>query len=227
MDANVSPPAPSPAMPAAGLGSRLMLLAILMSVLFFQGCQSNGLQIGVELTVGPVAPFLAFLYDEDDSGKAELLYLSVGRAILNVGVLAAVFLLAPSWIPWFDRLVRSRRFQIAALLVAIIFNNVLFFTRVWVQLVYWPIAWTCERIDNVLPISDAWKPLTIATVARGHFLACWAGTYALFCLALFVSERYLGFDRRRWWQFNLRLLMAVTFVVGTTLGLVLRLAATN
>ena len=47
----------------------------------------------------------------------------------------------------------------------------------------------------------------------------------LSCLALVVGERYLGFDRRRWWQFNLRMLLAITFVVGTILGIVLRCVA--
>ena len=44
-------------------------------------------------------------------------------------------------------------------------------------------------------------------------------------LALLIAERYLLFDRNRWWQVNLRTLLAVTFVTGTSLGLILRLDA--
>jgi hypothetical protein len=198
------------------------LAASLMFVLFFQGCHSSG----IELTAGPVVPFLGVIYNGEEPRQSQLLYFSAVGAVLNLGALIVGLVVVPNTLPRLRRVILSRRFQIAAVLVAIQFNLVLVpgagAVDVWMTVVFGPIAWICDRMDDWMPVPEVRRPLVLAIVARGYFVICWLSSYALLCGVLVVAERYLGFDRRRWWQFRLRALLAVTFVVGTGLGILLR-----
>jgi hypothetical protein len=190
-----------------------------MCVLFFQGCERGG----IALTMGPVTPYLCVIYDSDHPQRSQWVEFSVGRALVNLAVLGCGLVALPRWWPRLAPLVCSRRFQGSAMLVAIVFNLVLVAESLWVNLVFHPISLICDVLDKCLGIAESWRTLTVAAVARLYFVFCWLAAYGFASLVLVVAERYLGFDRRRWWQYNLRLLLAVTFVVGTGLGIALRL----
>jgi hypothetical protein len=196
----------------------LGLIAILMFVLFFQGCQNQK----IVLTAGPVVPYMAVIYDDKDPLKSQLDFVSVGRIALNLAVLLTALVVLPRHLPRWNDLVRSIRFQAAAILAAMLFNLVLFSGQVWVSLVFMPIGAICDWIDRIVGIPETWRPTTVGSVARLYFAMCWAAMFGVLCLTLWIAERYLDYDRRRWWQFNLRFLLAVTFAVGTGLGFILR-----
>src|SRR5262245_40412703 len=118
----------------------LGLTAILMSVLYFQGCNKQG----IVLTAGPIVPYASVTYFHDDPFQSELAYFSPAFAGANVLLLAIVLFVLPRASPTIDQLVQSRRFQLGAIAAAILFNLVLFEVPVWTWAVWGPISAICD-----------------------------------------------------------------------------------
>jgi len=195
----------------------LRLSVVTLVVLFFQGCNPDG----VTLTVGPVVSFAQFEYFDDDPLGSELEWFSWTGLLINLSVLAGAFFIAPYRCRRLADHLNTRRFHLALVLAATVFNSVLFARDLWTTLVFFPLAHVIDRVERDWLSSES-MPIFVAGTARLYFVIWVLGGYALVNLALLIAERYLLFDRNRWWQVNLRTLLAVTFVTGTSLGLILR-----
>jgi hypothetical protein len=91
--------------------------------------------------------------------------------------------------------------------------------------VFWPTNYLFDLLHWLLgePQGPTAEQTLVAVAARLHFVLCWTATTALLLLGKWVARRYVFIQPDRWWQFNLRALLVATFIVGTGLGLLVRI----
>jgi hypothetical protein len=197
----------------------LQLMAISMCVLFFQGCQ----QKSIRMTLGPVAPALRLEYKGDSPLESEITRVAPHWILLNIIVLGGVFYGAPLFWPRLERWFRSREFYVSLVAVAVFFNSILFWMDFWHQAVFSPISSICDVMDAWFsPESPAVQQFLVGLASRLYFAFCLFTSCTLLVILRIVFRRYVFPEPDRWWQFNLRSLVTLTFIVGTGLGLAMR-----
>ncbi len=194
---------------------------VALCLLFFQGCENNRIQ----LTVGPLAPFAEIDYDEELPFDSDLTYFSVPRLAFNFVGLGFLLVI----LPWYSRRVRgvlaSPEVRVAILIVAIVFNSILYLHPLWVNAVFWPTCNVTDVLESVFgsPTTQSGERWMMASASRLYFLICWSAVTLLLWVSKWVARRYVFVDPNRWWQFNLQSFLLATFIVGTGLGMLLRL----
>ena len=196
------------------------LTILLFCVLFFQGCQKST----IRFTIGPFAPVVALEYNGDEPLASEFEAFSPHWLVLNFVVLGILFFASPV-ARWTARQGSCRELTIAVFCAAALFNSILISVPVWQQLVFRPIAEIDGAIHWMLRLSSEspTAPFFRGLSSRLYFVFCVISAIAVWRLTRMVMRRYVFTDPDRWWQVSLGPLLTITLVLGTGLGMLLRL----
>jgi hypothetical protein len=191
----------------------LALLLLAQVTLFWEGCQGNQFL----LSLGAAGPAATISYSESPL-TIKLVEFSAGcfaGNLLAIGGAILIFVYAPQH--WMNRLA-SRKLLIAAAIVTAIFNSILYFAGAWAWLVMNPILWIGDTFFHALRDKDG----VLGTIARVYFVACVLLFWGLLSLLQTISRRYFFVHADRW-QFSLGGLLALMVILGTGIGMLLRL----
>ena len=212
----------------AGAGSQPLtwwkvaqLVLLLNCALFFQGCETSRIRV----TAGAAVPFVELVYHEQLS--FELRQGSPVLLVLNAALMVIGLYVVRHWRRRWSGLLASRKFLAAAALSVAVFNSFLFLPAIWLHVVFSPTIHLYEAVTWCLfarePMDSSVQDVVLAVVSRAYFAFFIVAAVALFAFCQLIIRRYV-FARQRWWQFNLAALMATMTVLGTGIGMLLRLA---
>lgn len=204
--------------------SRLLLLFVLLQLpLFFNGCVNNSYRF----TVGALVPCVEFEVGPDFHYRRLSAVSQLGLPA-NLLLTATCLLAAASFWPWLWRQLESPLFLASLIVTLWLFWSFWFLPAVWGFVVIIPTTHVANFIRAVVLGDDTTRtdpdwPFMIA--GRFYFFAC----LALLCFVLrgaaWIYRRYILVAPDRWWQLSLGGALAAMLVLGTGLGLLLRLFA--
>jgi hypothetical protein len=217
--------APPPARALAPLSwQRLVLLVVLLNTpLFFQGCGPNH---SVRFTAGAVLPFVEIVSPDPPPQAGSLRWWSAWRCLVNIAATAAgVWLLCR--IRWIGRVAESRWAMATLVIVALVFNAWWYFPDLWVQAVYSPTAQLTTLLIHCVTGEgtphQAVAERMVTCSARLYYLACLVVVGGVTFVLQVFFRRYFFVPAGHWWQVQLGGLMVVVLVLGTAIGVVARL----
>ncbi|MEZ6115528.1 MAG: hypothetical protein R3C28_02990 [Pirellulaceae bacterium] len=201
-------------------GLRFLLL---FSVLFFDGCDASN----VMLSPGPFVRIVSIAYEPEAPDLTHLkpgtsFSFSLALTLANLAI-AAIGIWILRTRPRLERHFLSRVFLVSLALHVSIFNSVLFGWSGWAHVVMHPTMQLYELVRQFVPLSLADSIWLLQGVARIYFYTTFWLTWLVCWLLCKLAARYLWLDQAKWWQFRLGGMLAVMVVLGTALGLFLRL----
>lgn len=204
-----------------GLRRVFWLVLLFHSAMFFQGCDGKRFVF----TTGPVVPFATVAVDDGDWFPSELLEFNGVACALNCALVLAVLWLIARRLPRVSRCLATRRFLAIVVLCFLVFNSILIWPPLWMNLVWMPTAILYDAVEFFVGEMDkATNRLAVDAISRFYFFLCQAVCYGVVSLAIIVHRKYVRVSPERWWQFNLRGLVAAMVILGAGIGLAIRLA---
>ncbi|HEX5104946.1 MAG TPA: hypothetical protein VFV87_14095 [Pirellulaceae bacterium] len=214
-DRQFAPGATAATIPPVGWPRLLLLLVLFNAPLFFNGCEFQD----AKFTLGAAVPFAEF--------QDKLLWFSWPLMLVNgLGILAILWL-ATRRVSWINRAAHSRWLVGALVAIALLFDSWLIWPPLWAHAVFGPqvqiaglIAKTFEGPQGASESAVRWAWLISA---RLYYVACvlLLGASVLGVRAFLRRYFFVRADSR--WQIQLGGLMIVVVVLGTLIGLVVRL----
>ena len=203
---------------------RAALLVVLLHMTFFyHGCDSGQ----TYFTIGPVVPFAEVSVQGGPSWPSRLLSCSLVAMLAGIVALAAAMWSIRRFFPRLSRLLASRTLLIALSLSVAALNCFLVIPSVWSSITWMPTLYLAEPIEWMLygdkSTSSVDDRLAIAISARLYFVLLTASLYLIIRLCSYLMRRYLLVEPERWWQFRLGGLIATAVILGTGIGLAVRL----
>ena len=200
-----------------------LLILLLNTTFFYQGCDRNS----TYLSIGAASPFMVVAVTDEANWPTRLVSTSFTALIAGLILLSVALLLICRFVPWLSRLLASRTFLVALSLSVAVLNSFLVSPVVWSYTARLPTMYLIEPIESLLHddtssasvIGDA----DVVIAARLYFLLLIVGLYLVIRLVSYVLRRFVLVDAERWWQFRLGGLMATAVILGTGIGLVVRL----
>jgi hypothetical protein len=190
---------------------------LVQSTLFWQGCEQNQMITSLGLA-GPAVT----VGSGESAGDIHWKEGSLLFALVNLAVLAAAAVTLANAPPrWTNRLA-STRWLVAVALTTAVFNSILYFPFLWIWAVATPTIWLADTLFRT-PGDNG--QLILGTISRLYYLVGIAAIWGVLSLVRLVSRRYLFVAPDRW-QFSLAGLLAVMVLLGTGLGMLLRLFVT-
>jgi hypothetical protein len=130
------------------------------------------------------------------------------------------------------RIVASRLFLVAMATAVLVMNSILFLPPwLWCNVIWCPTMYVQSAVRWMLlgdlGGGEAANRLDVIIASRLYFVALIVTIYGLIRLTLAFLRRYLLVEPNRWWQFRLGGLMATAVLLGTGIGLVVRLIMHN
>jgi hypothetical protein len=200
----------------------LLLLFLLQLPFFMNGCDFNS----IYQTLGFAVP-----YAEVDMGHRQRPDVRISVSGLgftaNLLVIGGGLLLAFCCWPWLWRQLESKSFLFVLVITVWAFDSIWFLPAVWgcvvgsavMNLANWM---QCVASGDMRQTADrgSWCYLLSA---RLYFLAWLIGGYLLTCGAVWLYRRFVVVTPNRWWQVSLAAVLAAMLILGTALGLLLRL----
>lgn len=198
-------------------GLRFLLL---FSVLFFDGCDASN----VMLSPGPFVRIVSIAYEPEAPDLTHLkpgtsFFFSLALTLANLAI-AAVGIWILRKRPRLEQHFLSRVFLVSLALHVSIFNSVLFGWSGWTHVVMHPTMQLYELAGQLRLPDSIWL---LQGVARIYFYATFWLTWLVCWLLRKLATRYLWLDEAKWWQFRLSGMFAVMVLLGTAIGLFLRL----
>ncbi len=201
---------------------RLFLLFVLLQLpLFFNGCDINSYRF----TVGALVPYAEFEVGPDFQFRRLSAVSQLGLPA-NLLLIAACLLVAARFWPRLWRQLESPLFFASLIVTLWLFLSFWFLPSVWGFVVMMPTIHVANFIRAVVLGDDTTRtatdwPLLIA--GRVYFFACLAIVGVVLRGAAWAYRRYVLVAPDRWWQLSLGGALAVMLILGTALGLLLRL----
>jgi hypothetical protein len=191
----------------------VLLVLLVQSTLFWQGCEQKHALFSLGLA-GP-----AVTVGIGDSLVATKVFdVSLLFAIANlVAIAAAAVVFAYAAPRWANR-ITSTRWLVAVALATAIFNSCLYFPLLWFYVVSLPVVWLATLLFE-RPGDEGHAIL--GTLSRVYYLVGIAAIWGALSLVRLLSRRYLFVDPDRW-QFSLAGLLALMVLLGTGIGMLLR-----
>jgi hypothetical protein len=197
-----------------------LLLLLLNTTLFYGGCKYQEMRF----TVGPVAPFVTLAVDEDDWWPSRILGGSSLPLVVNLAVQTLAVVIIWRALPRLAQVLVSRSFLAATAISVLAMNAYLFCPWIWLYVVFWPTLHIQSAVCKIfLETPRSPDDLYASIASRLYFLVLLPATYGLVRATRFLMRRYLLVDPNRWWQFRLSGFMAVAVLLGTMIGMVVRL----
>jgi hypothetical protein len=195
--------------------------------MFFQGCESQKLQF----TLGPAVPFAQIEGDDQRHWfPASLVSWSWPKFLANIALLVASLWLAAN-VSWIRRILGSNWFAAVLLLIASAFNLWLIWPPGWEHVVVNPqsqiynlILQTVGQPDTPSPDVVWWAMLLSG---RFYYLLLVADLSLSFVLARLFLRRYFFVRTGSRWQIQLGGLVVVMLLLGSALGMAIRLWMQN
>lgn len=192
-----------------------VLLLLGQITLFYHGCDNKH----VIHSLGPAGAWVTIGIDES-LPASELIDLSPGWLAVNLLAIVVAVVVAARLSPmWFERLT-SRQVLAAAAIATLIFNSALYFLTAWVYLVGHPIGWLAHTFFSGINVSPE---VVHGFVARTYYFVGVVAIAGVLRLVQWLLRRYLFIHADRW-QVSLGGLLALMAILGTGIGLLLRLA---
>lgn len=202
---------------------RLALLVVLLNLpLFFQGCQSQTMQF----TLGPAIPFAQVEACDQTWFPAVVKSWSWPKSLANLVIVCLGVWLATR-ITWISRVAASRWFPAILLLVASAFNLWLVWPPGWEYVVWTPQWQLCGLIlkttgQGPAPSETAqWWALLIS--GRLYYALLAGGLSLGYVVVRVFLRRYFFVRTGARWQIQLGGLIAAVIVLGTAIGMTVRL----
>ena len=203
---------------------RLVLLVVLLnSPMFFQGCESQKFQF----TLGAAVPFSQIeANDQQPLLPTTLVFWSWPKLLANVGILALALWLA-SRVAWLNRTFASNWFAAVLLLVALVFDLWLIWPPGWEQVVLNPQAQIYALILHIAGESNTPSPNLVwwamLLSGRVYYVLLVVGLSLSFVLAGLFLRRYFFVRTGARWQVQLGGLVIVMLLLGSAVGVAIRL----
>jgi hypothetical protein len=200
-----------------------LLILLLNTTFFYHGCDRNN----TYFSVGAVSPFMVVAVENDASWPSRLL--SVSPVALTAGLLVTIVavLVICRYVPWLSRRLASRTCLVALSLSVAVLNSFLASPTVWRYIAWMPTTHLVDLSEWVLYGDDASASAggcaAVIIASRLYFFLLIACLYPLIRLCSFLVRRYLLVESGHWWQFRLGGLVATAVILGTGIGLVVRL----
>jgi hypothetical protein len=209
---------------------RLVLIVALLNVpAFFQGCvPQQQAKFRAKLTFGVAIPFMEIISPQKEVfGPLELRQWSSWRCLVNFALLGGGIWLLCRRFPWCGRIAASRWTIVTLAIVALVFNTWWYLPGVWFQLVFMP----TYHVSIFLQDPVRWQESPNESVryyvllfsARLYYAACLAGVGGMIWGLRLFLRRCFFVPSGHWWQVQLGGLLVVVLVVGTAIGMVVRL----
>jgi hypothetical protein len=206
---------PVAVVPPIGWRRLVLLLALLNSPLFFNGCESQH----VKFTVGAAIPFAEF--------DSKLLWFSWPLLMANGLATFAAIWLATRYVPWLNRMAASRWFLGTLIAVALLFNSWLVWMPFWVHTVFSPQATIAGLMVRAVegPEGASETAVRWAWTVSGRI-------YYVLCVAVISGgavglraflRRYFFVRTGSRWQIQLGGLVIAMLILGTGIGMAIRL----
>ena len=200
----------------------LLLFVVFQTPFFLNGCDRSS----VYYSAGVVVPYCEFELDDDFWFQRVVSFSILGCAanllLIGGGLLAA----ARCW-PWLGRQLESRLFLIVLLLTVWVFDSFWFWPALWWNLVgFHTINLANTTHEFVLGADAGAAPVSswaYVTGARVYFVAWLVGGHFGLSGAGWLYRRFFTVTPQRWWQISLGGALAAMLILGTALGLLLRL----
>ena len=217
-----------PAKPAPAAAGKVgwqrvvLLLALLNAPLFFQGCESQKLQF----TIGPVVPFAQIEGDEHTWYHAAIVTWSWPKLLANIAILSIGIWLVTR-VTWINRVALSRWFLAVLLVTALAFDSWLVWPAAWEQMVLTPQVHLhglmLEAIGQRGNPTESGMWWTLLLSGRLFYVLLVAGLSVGYVLARLFLRRYFFVRSGSRWQIQLGGLIAAVIVLGTAIGMTVRL----
>jgi hypothetical protein len=200
-----------------------LLILLLNSTFFYHGCDRNC----TYFSIGAAAPWMVVAVTDEANWPTRLLSASFTALIGGLVLLSVALLLVCRFVPRLPRLLASRTFLVALSLSVAALNSFLVSPAVWSYIVRLPTMYLIEPLDALLydeaPTAPAMGRADTVIAARLYFLLLVVSLYVLIRLVSYVLRRFVLVEPERWWQFRLGGLMATAVILGTGIGLIVRL----
>jgi hypothetical protein len=214
--------AAAPAKPV-GWPRLLLLLALLNAPLFFNGCESQQ----PKFTLGAAVPFAEVRSSDSHFLPDKLLWFSWPLLLANgLGSIATLWL-ATRRFGWMNRVAASRWFVGTLIAVALLFNSWLVFAPIWAHAVMGPQIQIAGLIAKAQEgpggVSEGAQRFAWLLSGRLYYAAC-VGVLggSIVAVQLFL-RRYFFVRSGPRWQIQLGGLIIVMLVLGTVIGMTVRL----
>jgi hypothetical protein len=182
--------------------------------LFWEGCRDSR----TVFSVGLAGPAVTVGYKDSPVGL-ELVEASPLWLVVNVLAMTAAAILWAYASPRWEQRLTSPKLVAATALVTAIFNSALYFGALWFYAVAYPVLWVTELLFGS---SATHNEGVLGIMSRLYFAVGTAATWAVLRLAHAVSLRYFFVAPDRW-QFSLAGLLVLMVILGTGIGMLLRL----
>jgi len=213
--------------PVVGWRRIVLLVALLNAPLFFQGCQSQRMQF----TLGPVVPF-AQVESEDQRPwfPARLVAWSWLKLLANFSIVSLGVWVARRRFTWIRRMAASRWLPAILLLVAVVFDVWLIWPWGWEYLVWAPQMQLCNLVVKLVQIENPsettqWRILLLS--GRLYYVLLVTGLSLSFLIVRLFLRRYFFVRTGPRWRIQLGGLIVVVIVLGTAIGMTVRLLLQN
>ena len=202
---------------------RLTLLLILMNTpLFYHGCDSGD----TYFTVGAAAPCAELTYTDGGVLPDQAKMTSPWLWCANLFLLVATLWLIRRAFPRLRRIVASRTFLVALLIVILLMNSFLYAGVIWMNVI-WSVDMQFLAAVHWLILHDvtdqaAENGVDVALASRLHFFCMLAAVYLVLRLLVWIYNRFVAVDSQRWWQLRLGGLIGAMLILGAGIGMLLR-----
>jgi hypothetical protein len=204
--------------------SRVALLIVLLNTAFFyHGCDRNN----TYFSLGAPAPFLEVAVEGDASLPSQIIGGSLFWFGADLVLLVLLFVAVCRYCPSLSRIASSRTFLVAASLAVASLNSFLVSPDVWRNVVWSPTLNLQEAVQwfflGDVTKDPASNQIDVIVASRLYFFGLLVAGYLIIRVLAFLLRRYFLVEPQRWWQFRLGGLMAASVIVGTAIGLAIRL----
>jgi hypothetical protein len=200
-----------------------LLLVLLNLPLLYHGCDGGT----TYYTLGGAVPCMELTYESEGFWPDSARCLSGELWLANLFlILASLWVLSHS-LPFARQILASRRFLICLSFVIALTNSFLVAPTVW-RYAVWNLDMYFITAVHWLILRDitddmAANRVDVAIASRIHFLVMLATAYFSIAGIGWLFRRYVTVDGRPWWQWRLGGLLAVMLILGTAIGMLVRL----